>query len=215
MRNASFVLAVALFAAIPASARDRDHRELRVVPAVFDPGGTHAILSRWTPFSGPGRSDPAIIMAKILPTSADAAAVATVEGVRGLVLDELGFDVFLGGHCGAGAPRFNVTTVEGYVYFFGCAAGTHTPAPDKPATFARVRFADADAAPQFASNPPFHFGEARVASIAIVFDEGVDQGSGFTAIDDIDVDGQIVERPSGDGDDDEVRQTLERPIARR
>jgi hypothetical protein len=212
MRSVSFVLAVVLLAFVPASAREDRH--FRVIPAVFDPDGTHAIISRWVPFTGPGNSDPAIIMAKILPTSADAAAVATVEGVRGITLDELGFDVFDGGHCGAGAPRFNVTTVEGYVYFFGCTYGVHAPSPDKPATFTRVRYHDADAAPQFVTNPPFHFGEARVDSIAIVFDEGTDQGSGFTAVDDIDVNGHIVERPSG-GDDEQVRETTERPIARR
>jgi hypothetical protein len=212
MRNFLFVPTVVLLASVPASARDPRH--LRVVPAVFDPGRTHAIISRWVPFTGPGNSDPAIIMAKILPTSADAAAVATVEGVRGITLDELGFDVFDGGHCGAGAPRFNVTTVDGFVYFFGCAYGVHAPAPDKPATFSRVRFRDSDAAPQFADNPPFHFGTARVASIVIVFDEGTDDGSGFTAIDDVDVNGQIVERPTG-GDDELVRETTERPIAPR
>jgi hypothetical protein len=211
MRKALLLFALVVLASVPASAGD--HRHLRVVPAVFDPNGTHAIISRWVPFTGPGNSDPAIIMAKILPTSADAAAVATVEGVRGLTLDELGFDVFDGGHCGAGAPRFNVTTVDGFVYFFGCAYGVHAPAPDKPATFTRVRFGDGDAVPQLATNPPFHFGEARVANIAIVFDEGTDQGSGFTAIDDIDVNGQIVERPPG-ADDELVRETMERPIPR-
>lgn len=212
MHKVSLVLAIVLLASVPVSARDPGH--VRVVPAVFDPGGTHAIISRWVPFTGPGKSDPAIIMAKILPTNVDAAAVATVEGVSGITLDELGFDVFDGGHCGAGAPRFNVTTIDGFVYFFGCAYGVHAPAPDKPATFTRIRFHDSDAAPQFATNPPFHFGEARVASIAIVFDEGTDDGSGFTAIDDVDVNGQIVERPTGGGDE-LVRETTERPIARR
>src|SRR5437868_13665884 len=93
-------------------------RDFRVVPSLFDPGHTGAIISRWVPFSGRGNSDPALIMSKILPTAADAAALATVEGVRGIRLDELGFDVFDGGHCGAGAPRFNVTTSDGSVYFF-------------------------------------------------------------------------------------------------
>jgi hypothetical protein len=175
------------------SARDRLH--LRVVPSVYDPGHTHGIISRWVPFTGPGDSDPAIVMSKILPTSTDAAAIATVEGVAGITLDELGFDVFDGSHCGAGAPRFDVITVEGYLYAFGCAYGVHTPAPDKPATFTRVRFAEGDAFPQLDSNPPFHFGQTQVAEIAIVFDEGTDEGSGFAAIDDIAVDGNLVERP--------------------
>jgi hypothetical protein len=206
MRKTFFV--VVLLASLTGSARHHPH--LRVVPAVFDPDHTGAIISRWVPFTGPGNSDPAIIMSKILPTNADAAALATVEGVNGLTLDELGFDVFGGGHCGAGAPRFNVTTDAGFVYFFGCFYGVHVPAPDKPATFTRVRFGDADAFPQFATNPPFHFGQAHVASITIVFDEGTDVGSGFTAIDDIDVNGEIVERATGP-DEEHGHETAERP----
>ena len=214
MRTRSFVVffSVTCLASLSVSAHHRGH--LRVVPAVFDPGHTHAIISRWAPFSGPRDSDPAILMSKILPTSADAAAVARVEGVAGITLDELGFDVFDGGHCGAGAPRFNVTTMDGDVYFFGCIYGTHTPAPDKPATFTRVRFSDWDAAPQLSSNPPFRFGETQIARIDLVFDEGTDQGSGFTAIDNIDIDGEIVGGPSC-RDDEEPRETLERPLARR
>jgi hypothetical protein len=212
MRKLWFLAAVVLLASHSSSARDR--LRLRVFPATFDPGRTGAIISRWVPFTGPGNSDPAIIMAKILETSVDAAAVANVEGVRGIKLDELGFDVFEGGHCGAGAPRFNVTTVDGYVYFFGCSYGIHEPAPDKPATFTRVRFRESDAFPQFPSNPPFRFNRTRLASIAIVFDEGTDDGSGFTAIDDVAVNGEIVERPSG-REEEEAHETSERPVARR
>jgi hypothetical protein len=176
-------------------------RDFRVVPSVFDPGQTGAIISRWVPFTGKGNSDPALIMSKILPTGANAAAVAVVEGVKGMRLDELGFDVFNGGHCGAGAPRFNVTTREGFVYFFGCAYGTHVAAPDKPATFTRVRFRDSDAFPQLASDPPWPgFGHVHVDRIDIVFDEGTDVGSGFTAIDDIDINGELIEHGPGDED---------------
>ena len=192
----SFVVALVL----PSLAGAREPH-LRVVPWVFDPGHTGAVISRWVPFTGPGDSDPAIIMSKLVPTDVDAAAVARVEGVAGLRLDELGFDVFNGGHCGAGAPRFNVTTNDGHVYFFGCAYGNHTAAPDKPATFTRVRFGNADAFPQLASDPPWPgFGNVTVSAIDIVFDEGPDVGSGFTAIDDVDVNGRIVERGPRDGD---------------
>jgi hypothetical protein len=193
----ALALATSLLASATATAEER---ELRVVPGIFDPGDTDGIISRWVPFSGHGHRDPAIIMAKTVPTAVDAAAVAAIEGVRGLRLNELGFDVFNGGHCGAGAPRVNVTTVDGTIYFFGCFYGTHEPAPDKKATFTRVRFNDGSAFPQKVTDPPWPgFGNVRVRSLEIVFDEGSDQGSGFTAIDDIDVNGKIVERP---GDDD-------------
>lgn len=186
----SWLVVALLFPSLSSSARP--HARFEVEPWIYDPGHTGAIISRWVPFGG--RHDPAIIMSKILPTAADAAAGATVEGVDGITLTELGFDVFRGGHCGAGAPRFNVTTTDGFVYFFGCAYGTHSPAPDKPATFTRVRFSDHDAFKQLDSDPPWPgFGRARVSSIEIVFDEGVDDGSGFTAIDDVDINGELVE----------------------
>jgi hypothetical protein len=177
-----------------------ESRDFRVVPEIFDPDNSGAIISRWVPFSGKGHADPALIMSKILPTADVAAALAKVEGVKGIRLDELGFDVFNGGHCGAGAPRFNVTTSDGFIYFFGCFYGTHTAAPDKPATFTRVRFRDSDAFAQLPTDPPWPgFGNVRVSAIDIVFDEGTDQGSGFTAIDDIDINGDIIERgPRGD-----------------
>jgi hypothetical protein len=180
--------------AAPAHAR----RPFRVVPAVYDPGHTGAVASAWEPFSGPGNSDPALVLSKQLATAADAAALATVENVAGIRLDELGFDVARDGHCGAGAPRFNVTTDDGTVYFFGCAYGNHTASPDKPATFERVRFSDADAFPQYATDPPWPgFGRARIAAIDLVFDEGTDVGPGFTALDDIDIDGTLVGRGHG------------------
>jgi hypothetical protein len=201
------ILCMLIVAAWPqlASAKHR----LKVVPSVFDPQHTGDVASEWLPFSGPGNSDPALVMSKMLPTSTNAAAIATVEGVDGVELRELGFDVFVSGHCGAGAPRFNVTTEDGFVYFFGCAYGTHAPAPDKPTTFERVRFADRDAFKQLTSDPPWPgFGHVRVESIVIVFDEGVDVGSGFTALDNIDVNGRLVGRGprghhDGDGDGDD------------
>jgi hypothetical protein len=173
-------------------------KPLRVEPSVFDPDRTGTVASDWQPFSGPGNSDPALVMSKQTATSTNAAAAATVVGVDGAVLDELGFDVYAGGHCGAGAPRFNVTLADGTLYFFGCAFGTHTPAPDKPTTFERVRFRDNDAFPQLADDPPWPgFGHANVASIEIVFDEGTDVGVGFTALDNIDVNGELVGRGHG------------------
>jgi hypothetical protein len=194
MRLYPLPLAAALLLSSAALAHDH---WFRVVPRVFDPGHTGAVISRWVSFGG--RSDPALVMSKLLPTAADAAAVADVEGVAGITLAELGYDVFRGGHCGAGAPRFDVTTSDGSVYFFGCAYGVHAPAPDKPATFTRVRFGDGDAFPQFAGDPPWPgFGRARIASIDIAFDEGIDDGSGFTAIDDIDINGELVEGPHDD-----------------
>jgi hypothetical protein len=172
------------------------HRSLRVVPSVYDPDESDAVASAWRPFDHLGR---ALVLSKQTTTATDAAALATVEHVDGERLDSLGFDFWSGGHCSDGAPRFDVTTVDGTVYFFGCAYGKHTPSPLRHG-FTRVRFSDADAAPQLASDPPWPgFGHVRVRSIVVVFDEGTDDGSGIAVLDDIDVNG-IVASP-GEGCD--------------
>jgi hypothetical protein len=196
---------VLAFSALPSLAAAK--KPVRVVPAIFDPNHTHAVRSDWLPFFGQHEPDEALLMFKLAATSVNASAGATVENVEGSVLDELGFDVFHGGHCGAGAPRFDVTTTDGSVYFFGCAYGIHTPASDRPILFTRVRFSDADAVRQLGSTPPWPgFGRVRVARIDIVFDEGTDVGSGFTALDDIDINGELIGSGHHDrGDDDRDR----------
>lgn len=194
MRHAVVALVVMLPALVAAK------KPLRVEPWVFDPNAVGGVSSDWEPFSGHGNSDPALVMVKEQPTAVDAAAGATVVGADGDVLTELGFDVFDGGHCGAGAPRFDVVADNGKLYFFGCTYGTHTPAPDKPGTFTRVRFGDADAQPQDGVFDWPGFGNVRIVSIDLVFDEGPDIGpdfTGFTAVDNVDVNGELVGRGHG------------------
>ncbi|HZQ35164.1 MAG TPA: hypothetical protein VFD32_04470, partial [Dehalococcoidia bacterium] len=113
------------------------------------------------------------------------AAGATISGVAGITLSELGFDVRNDGHCGAGAPRFDVFTTDGVDHFFGCIYGTHTPvAPG----WTRVRFTPADGIPAVAPTE-------TVQSIEIVFDEGTDQGQGFVYLDNVDVNGTLAGKP--------------------
>lgn len=190
---------IALVLAVPALAAAR--KPLRVDPWVFNPDGLAGVSSDWEPFSGHGNSDPALVMTKQPATFENAAAGATVEGAEGQILYELGYDVFDGGRCGAGAPRFNVVADNGKLYFFGCSGyGTHAPAPDKPATFTRVRFGDDDAQPQDGVDDWPGFGNVTIVSIDLVFDEGPDIGpdfSGMTAVDNIDVNGELVGRGHG------------------
>ena len=166
------------------------------------PAGTDTVTADWVTHQGlpdAGNSNHALFLEKLGATSNCAAAGAVIDGVGAITLTELGFDVSNDGHCGAGAPRFNVTTTGGFLYFFGCSSGVHTPAPDDPVNWTRVRFTDADAFPQLATNPPWPgFGSAVVQSIAIIFDEGTDTGPDFTGhvfLDNIDINGVLMGKP--------------------
>src|SRR5204863_9718919 len=131
-------------------------------------------------------------------------AQATITGANGTTVSattEFGFDYRNGGHCGAGAPRFNVTTNDNITHFGGCAGGTPTPAPQDPAQWTRVRLTPA----QFF--PPIVPG-TKIKSISIIFDEGTDSSSpsdpngvGLAVIDNIDVNGKLITHGPGNGKD--------------
>jgi hypothetical protein len=144
-----------------------------------------------------------LLLAKTGPTNNDASAGATIQGVKNLVLTELGYDIRKpaafadprGSHCGAGAPRFNVVTQDGETHFIGCAS----PPPLQTTTgfWIRLRWTPAQALPPITS---------PVRSIEIVFDEGQDTGPdnfGLAVLDNIDINGTLVGRgPSGPADND-------------
>ena len=117
-----------------------------------------------------------LLLVKTGPTPNVAAAGATLEGLpQNLKLTELGYDIRKpdntadprGSHCGAGAPRFNVTTSEGTIHFVGCNSPTpvqNAGAPD----WLRLRW---NAALLAASFPPIT-ANMTVKNIEIIFDEG-------------------------------------------
>ena len=139
-----------------------------------------------------------LLLVKTGPTPNFAAAGATLEGLpRNLKLTELGYDIRKpvdfsdprGSHCGAGAPRFNVTTTDNITHFVGCAS----PPPVSQQVgngWLRLRYKPA------AAFPPIMATET-VQSIEIVFDEGQDTGPDFfgaAILDNIDVNGVLVGR---------------------
>jgi hypothetical protein len=163
----------------------------------FDPGHTGIAAAAWVKHLGlPQGNDKnrfGLILSKNGTTPTNASAGLVVNGVKGLHLTELGFDVRNGGHCGAGAPRFNVTTSDGVTRFYGCTYGTHTPNTPAPG-WQRVRFSTSVTYP---GAPAFTSG-LTVNSISIVFDEGTDIGpdfSGMVVLDNIDVNGVLIGAP--------------------
>lgn len=184
--------------AVPSAAQSK----FKLRTWVEDPGNTGAGASEWRAGEGladGGKNDAhyALYMQKFAATSVWVGGGATIDGVKNARISELGWDVRNDGHCGP-APRFNVYTDAGLYYFaFGCVYGVHTPAPDDPINWTRVRFRDQDAYPAYANQSPWPgFGNVKVYDIWIVFDEGTDQGPGYTYLDNVDINTDLIGKPS-------------------
>jgi len=189
---------------------DKNDRQLNTT--VLDTGSRNGAASRRDPHYG-------LILNKNGPTADCSSAGATIRGAQGLRvgLDGtflLGFDFRNGTHCGAGSPRFNVVARQGRNgstshFIGGCANGGAQPAPQDPAEWSRVRFANS-AATAFPPIPP----GSTIESIELIVDEGTDapsaedpRGVGLSVVDNIFVNGQFIRsgrgiaEPDGDRDD--------------
>ena len=182
-----------------------DNDGLNTQPADTVIGGTN-----------PNKSDPhfGLLLSKNGPTNDCSASGAEIKGFRRLTAPiTLGFDYRNGGHCGAGAPRFNVvarpaTGPDTFHFVGGCSNDTPTPAPQDPLQWTRVRFSTSNAAQSFPVIPA----GSRIVSIDLIFDEGTDsvvagdaQGVGVAVVDNIDINGRFIARGRGiapDPDDD-------------
>ena len=168
---------------------------------VFDPGHTGIASAKWMDKEGladndqdlaNGKSGKALVLTKLGPTSTNASSGASIFGVNWINIRELGFDIRGDGHCGAGAPRFNVTTADGVLHFCGCSgAAVHTAFTDPQGrSWTRVRFSGADCFPPISPTDV-------VKSIDLVFDEGTDAGpdsTGTATLDNIDVNGTLIQK---------------------
>ena len=173
-----------------------------------------------------------LLLAKTGPTNNNASAGATIVGVKGKSLTELGYDIrkvgfyainnvppsppslgFLdprGSHCGAGAPRFNVI-IGGDRYFIGCAS----PPPTSQIIgdgWLRLRWGGAGgpllafgaACPD--PNVPCDISGRPIDALSILFDEGQDTAPdhfGLAVLDNIDVNGKMVGRGPNKPEDDD------------
>ena len=133
---------------------------------------------------------------KMTATTTFAAGVALFKGFEGTpvsALEGLSFYVGSQGHCGAGAPRFNLTvrpTGGGptQTFFIGCQAMTPTGQTGTAPT-GEIFVQRAIKAPFTAACcGPIPTSGFEIASLAIVFDEGNDVGQGFVRLDNIEVD---------------------------
>lgn len=142
-----------------------------------------------------------LLLAKTGPTANNAAAQAEVKGVKGQTLTELGYDLRKpnntadprGSHCGAGAPRFDIETEDGTIYFVGCNSPTPAQTPPGSTSWLRLRYTTAYGP----GGTLVNIATLKVKSLFIVMDEGQDASGGpdsfgLAVLDNIDVNGTLV-----------------------
>lgn len=161
---------------------------------------------------GNDKRNEGLLLAKTGPTGNYAAAQADIRGFRGPIT-ELGYDIrkpantsdSRGSHCGAGAPRFNLTAVRekgsnsaSTTYFIGCNSPTPAQTSNGSQGWIRLRWGG-DNTPLMAYDSTTgvltNITGMQFESIQIVFDEGQDTGPdnfGLSVLDNIDVNGVLV-----------------------
>jgi hypothetical protein len=152
------------------------------------------------------RTNEGLLLAKTGPTNNNAAGTARLNDVPSTVT-ELGYDIRKGGapasaigsHCGAGAPRFDIVTRSGAIYFIGC----NSPPPTVAAAstgWTRLRWGGSTLAFGQGTTPPAALSSLNVKEIDIVFDEGQDTAPdffGLAVLDNVDVNGTLVGQGAG------------------
>ncbi|TLY45369.1 MAG: hypothetical protein E6K58_00070 [Nitrospirae bacterium] len=216
---------------------DDGNNKLKAVPFAFvgtaaqcgGPAGARIVTSAWlggmglpdnggdnfnatTPGDPPNKRDPhlGLLLNKNGATPICSSAGAEITGVKGKTVTStfhVGLDYRNGGHCGAGAPRFNIDTDMGF-FFVGCSAAPKSNAPQDPAEWTRTRSVltacGSECFNVTTSLPGSIPVGAKINSIDIVFDEGTDnpvagdpEGIGLAVVDNIDINGRLITQGSG------------------
>lgn len=154
-----------------------------------------------------GNANQALYFQKMTATATNAAGVAVIKGLEGLPASELTGLSWLhreDGHCGAGAPRWNIGVQDGsghhYTVFLGCNAAQHTETGVTTNGFGWCKDDQGSPAAAIAAAAGQPLSELTITGLAIVFDEGNDTpnpppagcaqeglSGGFVYLDDIDV----------------------------
>jgi hypothetical protein len=177
-----------------------------------DNGGLNVNTS--DPADAPNKKDQhyGLLLSKNSQTEICSASGASISGVKGIAVTStftLGYDYRNGGHCGAGAPRFNVSYTEpngaaGFAFVGGCANDNEASlAAQDPTEWTRVRHVNDGSDGEYF--PPIPVG-STITSISIVFDEGTDtanndiDGVGLAVLDNIFINGVFIAGPGGSDD---------------
>lgn len=180
---------------------------LKTKAITYDPGHACDTRAAWVTGQGlpdAGGSSHALYLAKFCATPVNAAAFGLVDGAAGMTmgsLNNLSWWRKDGGHCGAGAPRWNLTAQSAsdnsiYTVFLGCATAQHTPGSGPTAGWTLDSY---DASGISATNTA-QGGHAigtgdKILQLTIAFDEGTDQGPGFVYLDNVTVNSTVMGQP--------------------
>lgn len=186
-------------AALPSFDAGGGQSGLNLHPSGF---GAHSYAARKAHQGEPdggGNADQALYFQKMTVTANFAAGVAVVDGLEGQrpsALDSLSWEHRTDGHCGAGAPRWNLALTDpdgAHTVFLGCAAAAHSPggAPGwVKDSYTHSFIADAITLAELDTLT------ATISGLAIVFDEGTDVGPGFVFLDNITVNATVWTSPA-------------------
>jgi hypothetical protein len=170
--------------------------------------GTDTVTAEWT--NSDGNPAPSILLQKLGATSNCAAAgvdiISSLEGQPVSNLAELNFDFKDGGHCGSGAPRFNLELNGTNNAFLGCNSTLGTKTPSSTTGWTHVEFSTADIAAAVVAAGGSS--TDTLSDLYIIFDEGSDTGPDFTGtvnIDNISVNNQVVGSPTSASSKDDCK----------
>jgi hypothetical protein len=131
---------------------------------------------------------------------------SNIEGLPTAELTDLSWERRTDGHCGAGAPRWNVV-VEGasgteYTLFLGCLAATHSPGSGTgwlkdSYTGPGILTVGAANSGNTTNLPDIQAG--TITALYIIFDEGTDHGPGYVYLDNITVNDKVFTGPMDNG----------------
>jgi hypothetical protein len=137
-----------------------------------------------------GKTSFGLQLEKNCPTATVASAGAVLNGISGMEVTTLGYDLKDGSTCEAGSPRFNVTQADGTFHFVGgCANGLEDAVPLSNG-WTRYTFQANDPTDAFPILTP----DVPVTDVTLIVD---DQGT-YT-LDNIQVNGRYADSPGSSG----------------
>ncbi|MGH7964810.1 MAG: hypothetical protein ACRERD_23850 [Candidatus Binatia bacterium] len=179
-------------------------QQLIAKPFTFDPDNLMGTAGQWVSNMGcgldsSGSDDQGLVLFKLGPTTDFKASGAEITKVKNMSLCAsnavLGFDFRPEGHCSGGAPRFNLVTKAGTFHFLGgCGNATTSAGPGACMTATIDPHSSAQAFPPLPTSANPNTAGCVIKSLAIIFDEGTDAGPGFAVVDNININGTIIDK---------------------